>query len=93
MLNLSFLEEMNTIMWKSIENKNYDLTSTLKSYKDKALIIFGWQDPIGICTFYQIKEAIPQATIKGIDQCGHNPSIEQPNKFYFIIKDYLKKNL
>jgi len=86
-------DKMAAIMWKSFENKNYDLTTQLKAYKGKVLLIFGWQDPIGICTFQHIKEVMPQSAIRGIDQCGHFPSIEQPKAFFNILTEYLSENM
>lgn len=78
-------------MWKSISSNKEDWAAmTRKKYKGETLIIFGWQDPIGLTTLSSYQHAFPSATTVGIDECGHMPSVEQPEKLFKAVFDFLK---
>ena len=55
--------------------------------------MLGWQDPIGMSTLYSLVRALPQAEVQGINECGHFASVEQPEKFFGIVNDFLGKHL
>jgi proline iminopeptidase len=87
----SFNKKMNTLMWQSLRNTKFkDFSRIPKSYKGKTLILFGWQDPIALTTLSSYQKRFPKALVKGINQCGHMPSVEQPVLFYEILFDFLK---
>lgn len=87
----TFTNAVNNLMWKSLLKPHEDWVALLqKKYKGKSLIVFGWQDPIGLTTLTQYKEAFPKAIVKGINECGHMPSVEQPAIFYKTILDFLQ---
>lgn len=86
--------EMGSLMWKSLKEQNFDITQTLPMrYKNPALVIFGWQDPVGATTVSMYEKAYPQAQVYGINKCGHMPTVEQPEEFYKIVFAFLDKNL
>lgn len=86
-------KEMNRLMWKSLNSKYYSRIETLRQgYKNKCLIIFGWQDPIAVTTLSSYIKAYPRATVKGINKCGHMLSVEQPEEFFKAVFDYLKSS-
>ncbi len=88
-----FNKETNKLIWKSLSAKNYYWTEQLsKRYKNQCLIIFGWQDPIAVTTLSSYIKAYPRATVKGINRCGHMPSVEQPDIFFKEIFEYLEKS-
>jgi pimeloyl-ACP methyl ester carboxylesterase len=39
------------------------------------------------------EKAYPQATFEGINECGHIPSVEQPEVFYKILFKFLETSL
>jgi proline iminopeptidase len=83
--------EMNTLMWLSLNaNKAKWIEIIQKTYKGKCLLIFGWQDPIAVTTLSSYIKAYPRATVKGINKCGHMPSVEQPEIFYHEIFKHLE---
>jgi proline iminopeptidase len=90
--NAGWHPTMHHYMWQSVTQNSYHLTG-LGQFKGMALIVFGWQDPVGVSTFYSIKQAIPQAEVQGIDACGHFPSFEQPEAFYRLVQTFLTKYL
>lgn len=87
----SFNTQMNQIMWKDLRNEHNWVSSLRKNYTGKALVIFGWQDPIALTTLASYKDAYPRAEIVGINKCGHMLSVEQPEIFFKTILDYLQK--
>lgn len=83
--------KMGTLMWLSLKREKFNVVSSLaKKYKGKTLIVFGWQDPIGLTTLTLYQKAFPNAKIEGINYCGHMPSVEQPEEFYKIVNDFLQ---
>ncbi len=83
--------KMGALMWSSLEKEKFNVVSSLaKKYKGKTLLIFGWQDPIGLTTLTLYQKAFPNAITRGINYCGHMPSVEQPEEFYKIVNDFLQ---
>lgn len=82
---------MGQLMWKSLSQNKFDFTK--QTFKGPTLVIFGWQDPIGSLSAVQCFKAFPKATIEGIDECGHMPTVEQPELFYKKVFEFLSKNL
>lgn len=89
----AYNKEMHRLMWNSLSAKNYKWIEQLRQrYKNKCMILFGWQDPIAVTTLSSYIKAYPRATVKGINKCGHMLSVEQPEEFFKAIFDYLKKS-
>ncbi len=84
----SFNERMNNLMMKDLY-LNYNLNSSLGNYKNRCIIIRSRQDIIPAEAIYQIKELLPQTEIITIERCGHFPHLEQPYKFYKILREVL----
>ena len=53
------------------------------------LIVQGRQDPTGDNTAEEIHALLSASVIRYINQCGHFPWIEQPEKFKAIIAEFL----
>lgn len=79
---------MSKLMWKSLKQSKFDFTK--QKYNGPALVIFGWQDPVGSMTALQYSKTFPKAQIEGIDQCGHMPTVEQPEVFYAKVLKFLE---
>jgi proline iminopeptidase len=61
-------KEVNRLMWLSITaNKENWPEQTRKKYKGETLIIFGWQDPIGLTTLSNYQYAYPAGKTVGIN--------------------------
>ncbi|MBO0933017.1 alpha/beta fold hydrolase [Fibrella aquatilis] len=86
-------EEVSNLMWTDMFRSRLNLDTTLPAFKGPTLIVFGWQDPIGTATFYPLKQSLPQAEVQGINFCSHLASIEQPEKFFGIVNDFLSRHL
>lgn len=87
----AFNKTVNQLMWKDIRRLTLKQFSPIRQYfKGKSLIVFGWQDPIGLTTLSAYEKIFPHASVKGIDQCGHMPGVEQPEIFFNIVLDFFK---
>lgn len=88
----NYSRKMGSLMWRSLVKQNFDVVQSLrKKYRGDALVIFGWQDPVGSITYPMYEKAFPRAIIKGINKCGHMPTIEQPTEFYEAVFNFLDK--
>lgn len=84
----SYHTDTNTLMLADIE-KAYDLRAGLTHVTTPVLIIQGRQDPTGDSTAEEIHALLSASVIRYINQCGHFPWIEQPEKFKQIIAEFL----
>ena len=69
--------------------KSYDLRAALPKLSRPVLIVHGHQDPIGDKTAEDIHALIPSSTLRYINECGHFPWIEQPEKMQSILAEFL----
>ena len=71
---------------------NFDYRKQLKDLKMPVLIIAGRYDRVAV-PWMQVKykEYCPQAKFVMFEHSGHNPQVEEPEKEFPIIVDFLKK--
>jgi proline iminopeptidase len=60
-----------------------------KSVRCPTLIIYGYQDYEPIIQAFMLRERIPHADIKLLNQCSHFPWIDRPREFYSILTRFL----
>lgn len=65
------------------------LWERLRAFKAPMLIIYGYQDFEPITQAYLLKEHVPHARLFFLNQCGHNPWLEQPAQFYAALEAFL----
>ncbi|MDQ2742143.1 MAG: alpha/beta hydrolase [Chloroflexota bacterium] len=53
------------------------------------LVLYGYQDFEPISQAYLIRERIPRTRICFLNQCGHEPWLEQPDAFYRALEQFL----
>jgi proline iminopeptidase len=83
---------MSQLMWNNLRSIKFNIIDSLRrQYKGLAIIALGWQDPIAITTLHQYVQAYPQATIRGIQACGHMPATEQPERMAKIADEFMRK--
>lgn len=69
-----------------------DYRQQLKGIKAKTLIIAGRYDGVSTPEFsVQYKDFMPQATFVMFENSGHNPYLEEPEKFYTLLDEFLKE--
>lgn len=77
------------LCWRPYMN-NPSLSHYLSKVSTPTLIIWGKQDaivPVECAELY--KKALPNATLKVIDHCGHSPQIEKPQEFHSAVSEFL----
>lgn len=70
---------------------NQDYRKDLKNIKAKTLIIAGRYDGVSTPEFaVQYKTFMPQAQFEMFENSGHNPYLEEPDKFYTIFSSFIE---
>lgn len=80
----------NDLMMEDLKRINFDLTQQLKTLKMPISIVTCKDDPLAFLTIEFQKNA-PQTNIQWLAECGHFPMYEQPEKFYPLLLDALKR--
>jgi proline iminopeptidase len=80
------------IIDKEVMETRWDITAKLKKLNTPALIIYGRQDDQGESTFYLQKECLRNSEMAVIEKCGHEILDEQPEEFFRILMNYVRKN-
>jgi len=71
-----------------------DFRRNLKDIKSPTLIIAGRYDGVSTPEYtLQYKKFMPQAEFVMFEQSGHNPYLEEPDKFYELFESFFKINL
>ena len=63
-------------IWESLGD--FDLVPHLAAIGCPTLVVHGRQDPIPLASSEAVAAAIPGATLRVIEECGHVPYVEQP---------------
>ncbi len=87
----TYSPETAQIIWRSLFRQNYDQRARLKSFRGPTLVVQGRQDPIGARTAEDIQKVLTQARVEILENCGHFPWIEQKQKFYKSVTQFLKR--
>lgn len=67
-----------------------DLTPYLKSIRVPTLLLWGYDDPIiPISYAAQFAAAIPDCRFVGLEDCGHTPYVQYPERFAGLVADFL----
>lgn len=70
----------------------YDVRVKLKTLKMPVLVIAGRYDRVAVPWMQvQYKKFCPQAQFEMFEKSGHNPQVEEPEKEFSIIVEFLKK--
>lgn len=71
---------------------NQDYRQQLKNVKAKTLVIAGRYDGVSTPEFaVQYKTFMPQAQFEMFENSAHNPYLEEPEKFYTLLDNFLKQ--
>lgn len=75
-------------VWDSLGN--YDLLPRLSSIKYPTLIVHGRDDPIPVASSIEAAKAMG-AELVLLDDCGHVPYVEQPEKLFRALESFLTR--
>ncbi len=77
------------LLWKPYM-RSHTLPALLRAIATPTLLVWGREDaiiPLNVCDRYV--RAIPGATARVLDRCGHLPDMEQPDAFAEVVRDFL----
>ena len=77
------------LLWKPYM-RSHTLPALLRGIATPTLLVWGREDaiiPLNVCQLYQ--RAIPGATAKILDKCGHMPEMERPEAFVPAVLHFL----
>ena len=67
-----------------------DLTTSLSKIKNQTLLIWGDNDEqVKITYARKMYKKIPNSRLEVLENVGHFPHIENPDKFIYFVKDFL----
>lgn len=70
----------------------FDVRAQLKELKMPVLVSAGRYDRVSVPIFaVQYKKYCPQARFELFEYSGHNPQVEEPEKYFKIIREFLRK--
>jgi proline iminopeptidase len=78
---------VNGLVWKSM--KNYNLKGQLKALSAPTLILAGRQDILGEAVPMAIRDEIPNSRLEFMDECGHYPWLDRPDRYFPLIEEHL----
>lgn len=67
----------------------FDLYQPMKNLNKPALIIAGDEDAIPMHYNHLLLQNFPQGKLEILNKCGHFPYIEQPDRLFHILQDYI----
>ena len=80
---------LSRLCWKPYLH-NPSLPFYLPKAHTPTLVLWGHQDAIMPLECGQLfQKALPNATLKVIDQCGHRPQMEKPGEFISAVTEFL----
>jgi proline iminopeptidase len=75
-------------VWESLGDYDLIADESLRRVVAPTLIVHGRQDPIPLASSEECASALG-ATLVVIDQCGHVPYVEQPDRLFRAIEEFL----
>lgn len=89
-LKMNKISELHGFRCREILNSaRTNLFPALQSLKAPTLIVHGNQDFVPKQTVQEIKDAIPDAQIVYLEQCGHFSHVERPKELFSAIRKFL----
>jgi proline iminopeptidase len=80
---------MGNFIWQDIEKRNLDLAKMAPGFAHPVLILHGRQDPLGESVPQELAKYYKNSKLIFIEKCGHYSWIEQPEKVFSAVRDFL----
>lgn len=82
--------EIGNFIWDDIERTCTELISRKNLISQNVLIIQGRQDPLGENVAIELNKYYTNSRLVFIEKCGHYSWIEQPQKVFDTIRDFIR---
>lgn len=83
--------DVNSIVFQSLINTNFDCSDKFKNFKKPVLILQGENDIISIETAQEIKTAFPNSELITMKNCGHYGWLDAKDVYFNAVKRFLKR--
>jgi proline iminopeptidase len=80
--------ETGSFLFQSLAKEQIDVSTKLPTLNKPIHIVCGAQDPGGFIS-YETKLILPKAKLYWINEAGHFPMYERPEKFYSVLQEIL----
>jgi proline iminopeptidase len=91
MKDSDFAFDMGDFIWQDVEKRGLDLAKMASRFANPVLILHGRQDPLGESVPQKLSLYYKKSELVFIEKCGHYSWIEQPEKVFSAVKDFLAK--
>jgi proline iminopeptidase len=81
--------EMGDFIWQDMDKRKLDLAKMAADFANPVLILHGRQDPLGESVPQELAKYYKNSELGFIEKCGHYSWIEQPEKVFPAVKDFL----
>ena len=80
---------INTLVFQDLNRISFDCKPQLSTYKGPTLIIQGKEDIVELRTAQRAQQALPQAQIVLLVECGHYGWLDQEQEYFKTINSFL----
>ncbi|MEW6194913.1 MAG: alpha/beta hydrolase [Bacteroidota bacterium] len=91
MQDSDFNFELGKWIWGDIQRKDLNLEKVESRFNKPVLILHGRQDPVGESIPQKLSTYYKHAQLFFLEKCGHYSWVEQPEKVYRYVKEFLGK--
>jgi len=81
--------DMGDFIWQDMDKRKLDLAKMESKFADPVLILHGRQDPLGESVPQKLSRYYRHSRLVFIEKSGHYSWIEQPEKVFSAVKDFL----
>jgi proline iminopeptidase len=85
----NFNLRVNRFMINKLYKDQWDVRDELAKVNVPTRIIIGRQDPVDLETAWVMRDAIPGSQLVVIEKCGHFPWVEQRERFFSVVTEFL----
>jgi proline iminopeptidase len=82
--------EVGQLIWPDIVKRNLDLAEMECNYNGAILILHGRQDPLGESVAQELHRYYKNSKLIFVEKAGHYSWVEQPEKIFSSIKEFLQ---
>ena len=77
--------------WKSLSGHGDELRRRVARLEQPTLILHGRHDPIPLEWAEELKETMRDARLVVLEESGHVPYIEEPERTFEVIREFLRR--
>jgi proline iminopeptidase len=86
-------EQARQATWASLKGNGPELRRRLARLQVPTLILHGRHDPIPMEWAEELAELMPKARLVVLEESGHLPYVEQPERLFAKLRDFLREEL